>query len=349
MSNDNNNLKTCGKPLEDQLGRPLRDLRISVTDRCNFRCVYCMPKDKFGRDYRFLPRNELLHFEEIERLARLFAGLGVRKIRLTGGEPLVRAELETLISKLRAIEGIEDLSLTSNASLMTAERARSLRDAGLNRINISLDALDEETFRRISDVNVSVEQVLEGIEHAHNAGFDSVKVNMVVKKGMNDHCILPMARYFHGSGKILRFIEFMDVGNTNGWQSGEVVTAREIVNTISREMPLEAAEANYHGEVAKRWVYKDGGGEVGVISSVTQPFCGACSRVRLSAVGKLYTCLFASEGTDVREALRSGEDDAALLRRLRGLWQQRQDRYSETRTQVHVLRPQKIEMSYIGG
>ncbi|MDO6461621.1 GTP 3',8-cyclase MoaA [Granulosicoccaceae sp. 1_MG-2023] len=350
MSKEEYKLNTSSTALQDRLGRQLHDLRISVTDRCNFRCVYCMPKEKFGRDHRFLPRDELLHFEEIERVARLFAGLGVRKIRLTGGEPLVRAELETLIRKLRAIDGITDLSLTSNASLMTEARARSLRDAGLNRVNISLDALDEATFHRISDVNVSVDQVLQGIEHAASAGFDSVKVNMVVKKGLNDHCVLPMARHFHGSGKILRFIEFMDVGNTNGWQSGQVVAAQQIVDTISRELPLEPVGANYPGEVAKRWKYKDGGGEIGVISSVTQPFCGSCSRIRLSAVGKLYTCLFASEGTDIREALRSGDDDAALLRRLRALWSQRQDRYSETRTQVQVLQPRsKIEMSYIGG
>ncbi len=337
--------------LLDQLGRQVRDLRISVTDRCNFRCVYCMPKEVFGRGYKFLQRDELLHFEEIERVAALFVGLGVKKIRLTGGEPLVRAHMDTLISKLAAIDGVEDLSLTTNASLLSKERALILREAGLHRLNVSLDAMDNETFQRINDVNVSVEQVLEGISNASEAGFDSIKVNMVVKKGLNEHSILPMARYFHGSGHILRFIEFMDVGNTNGWDSEQVVSARQIVDMINTELPIDTAEPNYNGEVAKRWVYQDGGGEIGVISSVTQPFCGSCSRIRLSAIGRLYTCLFASHGHDLRETLRDGSSDEQLLHKIRTLWQARRDRYSETRTQqnIHILHPQKIEMSYIGG
>ncbi|MCB1754591.1 MAG: GTP 3',8-cyclase MoaA [Gammaproteobacteria bacterium] len=335
--------------LQDQLGRPIRDLRISVTDRCNFRCVYCMPKEVFGKGYKFLPRDELLHFEEIERVARIFAGLGVKKVRLTGGEPLVRAHLDTLIHKLSTIDGIEDISMTTNASLLTRERAVMLREAGLQRINVSLDAMDNETFQAINDVNVTVEQVLQGVDNALSAGFDSVKVNMVVKKGLNEHSILPMARRFHGSGCILRFIEFMDVGNSNRWQEGEVVSARQIVRLIDSELPIEAAEPNYTGEVAKRWIYKDGGGEIGVISSVTQPFCGSCSRIRLSAIGSLYTCLFASQGHDIRELLRDGSSDEALMTKICNLWRARNDRYSETRTQVHVLHPQKVEMSYIGG
>lgn len=335
--------------LTDQLGRPIRDLRISVTDRCNFRCVYCMPKEIFGKGYKFLKRDELLHFEEIERVARLFATLGVEKIRLTGGEPLVRAQLETLIKKLSLIDGITDIGLTTNASLLTLEKAEILRDAGLKRITVSLDAVDNETFQRINDVNISVEKVLEGIDNANRAGFDSVKINMVVKKGLNDHSILPMARQFYGTGQILRFIEFMDVGNSNGWENDQVVSAREIVELISAELPLETVEPNYTGEVAKRWQYKDGGGEIGVISSVTQPFCGSCSRIRLSAVGSLYNCLFASQGHDIREMLRSDCSDEALLLRIENIWRARSDRYSETRTQVHVIKPQKVEMSYIGG
>lgn len=308
-----------------------------------------MPKEVFGKGYKFLPRDDLLHFEEVERVVRVFAGLGVKKVRLTGGEPLVRAHLDTLIHKLSVIDGIEDISMTTNASLLTRERAAMLRGAGLQRINVSLDAMDNETFQRINDVNVTVEQVLDGIDNAVQAGFESVKVNMVVKKGLNEHSILPMARQFHGSGPILRFIEYMDVGNSNRWEKDQVVSARQIVDLINSELPLEPAQPNYAGEVAKRWLYKDGGGEMGVISSVTQPFCGSCSRIRLSAVGGLYTCLFASQGDDIRDMVRSGCSDEDLTARIRDLWRARNDRYSETRTQVTVIRPQKIEMSYIGG
>lgn len=292
----------------------------------------------------------MLHFEEIERVARVFAKQGVRKIRLTGGEPLVRSHLDKLISKLAAIDELEDISLTTNASLLTVERAQILKDAGLNRMNISLDAMDNETFQGINDVNVTVEKVLEGISNAASVGFDSLKVNMVVKKGLNDHSILPMAKHFHGTGQILRFIEFMDVGNSNGWLADEVVSARQIVDMIDAELPLISEKPNYNGEVAKRWCYKDGGGEIGVISSVTQPFCGDCSRIRLSAVGSLYNCLFATHGHDIRDFLRNGCSDEELTARIRSIWQGRSDRYSETRTQVNVIQPlKKVEMSYIGG
>ena len=332
----------------DSLGRQLHDLRVSVTDRCNFRCVYCMPKEVFGRGYQFLAKKELLTFEEIERIVRIFADLGVRKIRLTGGEPLVRSELESLIEKIATIDNIEDISLTTNAVLLTEKRARSLRSAGLGRVNISLDALDDETFKAINDVGVPVRKVLDGIEAASAAGFDSVKVNMVVKRGMNEDSVVPMARYFHGSGQILRFIEFMDVGNTNAWHDNAVMTAQQIIDLINAELQIEPLEANYTGEVAERWKYSDGGGEIGVISSVSKPFCGDCSRARLSAVGKLYTCLFAADGYNLMEPLRSGASDAELSTRLQKLWSRRRDRYSETRTVESVLRP-KVEMSHIGG
>lgn len=333
----------------DRHDRPLRDLRVSVTDRCNFRCVYCMPKDIFDRNYRFLPRSELLSFEEIERVVRAAADLGVSKIRLTGGEPLVRRDLEKLISRIRQVPGIRDVSMTTNASLLSAARARSLRDAGLQRLNISLDAMDDETFKRVNDVDVSVQTVLDGIENAASVDFESIKVNMVVKKGLNDHSILPMARFFHGTGQILRFIEFMDVGNSNGWDLSNVVTSGEIAERINAELPICPVEANYRGEVAKRWQYRDGGGEIGIISSVSEPFCGDCSRARLSATGSLYTCLFASGGHDLRPYLRDADTDS-VRDRLQRIWSVRADRYSETRTQTSVihLRP-KVEMSFIGG
>lgn len=336
------------QPAIDALGREIHDLRISVTDRCNFRCVYCMPKEVFGRGYRFLNKKELLSFEEIERIVQVFAGMGVRKIRLTGGEPLVRSELESLIERIAAIDQIEDISLTTNAALLSPKRAESLRLAGLRRVNISLDSLDNETFKAVNDVGVSVEKVLDGIEAASAAGFDSVKVNMVVKRGMNEHSIVPMAEYFHGRGEILRFIEFMDVGNTNRWHDDAVITGADIVSRINAVMPLETVEPNYKGEVARRWQYKDGGGEIGIISSVSQPFCGDCSRARLSAVGKLYTCLFAANGFDILTLMRGGCDDAELTQKMRALWGRRRDRYSETRTVESVLLP-KVEMSHIGG
>lgn len=333
-------------PILDQLGRPLRDLRISVTDRCNFRCVYCMPKEKFGKDHQFLERSALLSFEEIERVTRLFVARGVTKIRLTGGEPLVRRNIESLIALLAAIPGI-DLTLTTNASTL-AKKARALRDAGLKRITVSLDSLDDPTFKAMNDVDFPVAKVLEGIAAAADAGLTPIKVNMVVKRGLNDASILPMARYFREHGHILRFIEYMDVGSTNGWRMDDVVSAGEIVERISREMPLEPADPNYTGEVAERWRYKDGSGEIGVIASVTQAFCRDCTRARLSTEGQIYTCLFATEGHDLRGLLRNGADDETMGAFIERLWQQRGDRYSEIRGQQTVPL-KKIEMSYIGG
>lgn len=335
----------------DRLDRPLRDLRVSVTDRCNFRCVYCMPREVFDKNYRFLPKAELLSYEEIVRVVQSAAALGVRKIRLTGGEPLIRRDLEALVSSIRKVDGITDLSMTTNASLLSSARARSLRDAGLQRLNVSLDAMDDETFKRVNDVDVSVKTVLEGIDAAASVGFDSIKVNMVVKKGLNEHNILPMARYFHGTGQILRFIEFMDVGNSNAWDLEHVTTSAEIAGMIDAEIPIQAAQANYRGEVAKRWEYADGGGEIGIISSVSDPFCGDCSRARLSATGSIYTCLFASHGHDLRPMLREG-GNTDVTDQLARLWSRRADRYSETRSassgQPLSFRP-KVEMSFIGG
>jgi cyclic pyranopterin phosphate synthase len=330
----------------DRLRRPLRDLRISITDRCNFRCVYCMPKEVFGADYQFLERKALLTFEEIERTARIFAGLGVEKIRLTGGEPLVRRNLEQLIGMLARLPGL-DLTLTTNGSLL-ARKARALKDAGLKRITVSLDSLDDAVFRRMNDVDFPVKKVLEGIEAAVAAGLSPVKINMVVKRGENEREILPMARFFRGTGHILRFIEYMDVGRTNGWRMDDVVTAREIVETIGREFPLEPAAPNYTGEVAERWRYKDGSGEIGVIASVTQAFCRDCTRIRLSTEGKLYTCLFATAGHDLRSLLRNGTSDGEIRDTVAAIWSKRTDRYSEIRTS-QTARLEKIEMSYIGG
>jgi cyclic pyranopterin phosphate synthase len=333
-------------PVLDTLGRPVRDLRISVTDRCNFRCVYCMPKEIYGRGYQFLERRELLTFEEIERLSCVFASLGVEKIRLTGGEPLLRRELERLVEMLGAIPGI-DLTLTTNGSLLP-QKARVLADAGLRRVTVSLDSLDDQVFRAMNDVDVPVERVLAGIEAAAAAGLSPVKVNMVVKRGANEDSVLPMARYFRGSGHILRFIEYMDVGHTNGWRLDDVVSAAEIVAAIGAELPLEPIEPNYPGEVARRYRYRDGGGEIGVIASVTQPFCGACTRARLSAEGRLYTCLFATEGHDLRALLRGGASESDLAERIGRVWRARGDRYSELRSAETADLP-KIEMSYIGG
>jgi GTP 3',8-cyclase len=332
--------------LLDSLGRPLRDLRISVTDRCNFRCVYCMPKEVFGKDYPFLERSALLSFEEIERLARIFHGLGIGKIRLTGGEPLMRRGIERLIGMLARIPGL-DLTLTTNGSSL-AKKAHALRAAGLERVTVSLDALDDPTFMRMNDVDFPVARVLEGIDAAAAAGLGPVKINMVVKRGVNASSILPMARYFRRAGHILRFIEYMDVGHTNGWRMDDVVTAREIVETIDAEMPLEPADPNYTGEVAERWRYRDGSGEIGVIASVTQAFCRDCTRARISTEGKLYTCLFATAGHDLRQLLRSGATDADIVARLHAIWTRRADRYSELRSE-QTIPLQKIEMSYIGG
>jgi GTP 3',8-cyclase len=333
-------------PPRDTLGRPVRDLRISVTDRCNFRCVYCMPKEVFGRDYRFLERRELLTFEEIDRAARIFAELGVNKIRLTGGEPLLRRQLERLVEMLAGIPSL-DLTLTTNGSLLP-QKASALAEAGLRRVTVSLDSLDDEVFRAMNDVDFPVERVLAGIEAAAAAGLAPVKVNMVVKRGLNEDSVLPMARYFRGSGHILRFIEYMDVGHTNGWRLDDVVPAREIVETIDAELPLEPVAPNYAGEVARRYRYRDGGGEIGVIASVTKPFCGACTRARLSAEGRLFTCLFATKGFDVRALVRSGASDADLATALTAVWRARDDRYSEIRS-AETLDLPKVEMSYIGG
>jgi len=331
----------------DLRGRRLHDLRISVTDRCNFRCVYCMPKDVFGRDYPFLPHGELLTFEEITRVARRFVELGVRKIRLTGGEPLLRRGIERLIAMLAAIDPDVDLTLTTNGAGL-ARKARELKDAGLKRVTVSLDSLDDATFRAMNDVDFPVDKVLEGIDAAAAAGLAPIKLNMVVKRGMNEGSIVPMARRFRGSGHVVRFIEFMDVGATNGWRMDEVVTAAEIVGTIDREFPLETVEPNYTGEVAERWRYVDGAGEIGVIASVTQAFCRDCTRARLSTDGKVYTCLFADEGFDLKGPLREGVTDDGLRNALVAIWRQRSDRYSEIRTAATVRRP-KVEMSYIGG
>ena len=337
---------SAGSPLLDRLGRPLRDLRISVTDRCNFRCVYCMPKEVFGKDFQFLDRKALLTFEEIERLARIFHELGIRKIRLTGGEPLVRRNLEALIEKLAAIDGL-DLTLTTNGSLL-AQKAARLKAAGLKRVAVSLDSLDDAVFRAMNDVDFPVARVLEGIDAAEAAGLEPIKINMVVKRGVNDHDIVPMARFFRERGHILRFIEYMDVGHSNGWRMDDVVTAAEIVQRIDREMPLEPVQSNYRGEVAQRWRYRDGSGEIGIIASVTQAFCRDCTRARLSAEGKIYTCLFATSGHDLRALLRSGASDEALADLIVAVWRGRSDRYSEIRGS-HTVPLRKIEMSYIGG
>jgi cyclic pyranopterin phosphate synthase len=331
--------------VRDKLRRPLRDLRVSVTDRCNFRCVYCMPKEVFGRDYAFLERRELLTFEEIERLARVFVAHGVEKIRITGGEPLVRRDLERLIEQLATIDGL-DLTLTTNGSLLP-QKAQALRDAGLRRVTVSLDSLDDRVFSAMNDVDFPVQRVLEGIDAAAAAGLP-VKVNMVVKRGLNEEAILPMAREFRERGQILRFIEYMDVGHTNGWRLDDVVPAAEIVETIETEFPLEPLGPNYPGEVARRWRYRDGAGEIGVIASVTQPFCGTCTRARLSAEGRLYTCLFALRGHDLRALVRGGASDEELHEAIGTTWRGRADRYSELRSAQTADLP-KVEMSYIGG
>lgn len=335
-----------GLPLVDTRGRTVRDLRISVTDRCNFRCVYCMPREVFDKDYPFLPRSELLSFEEIQRVARLFVARGVRKIRITGGEPLLRKDIERLVGMLATLDGVE-LTLTTNGVLLPRLAAR-LRAAGLHRITVSLDALDDAVFRRMNDADYPVERVLEGIAAAQAAGFEGIKVNMVVKRGTNDQDIEAMARHFRGSGHILRFIEFMDVGSSNGWKMDEVLPSRDVVARIDRLFPLEPVDPNYEGEVAERWRYKDGAGEIGVISSVTQAFCHTCTRIRLSTEGKLYTCLFAQHGHDLRDLLRAGADDARLDAAIAHVWRQRDDHYSEIRSAA-TAKARKIEMSYIGG
>jgi cyclic pyranopterin phosphate synthase len=343
--------------VQDRFARPLHDLRISITDRCNFRCVYCMPKEVFDKDYQYLPHDSLLTFEEITRIARLFIEHGVEKIRLTGGEPLLRKNVEKLIEMLAGLRTVSgrplDLTLTTNASLL-ARKARSLKDAGLQRVTVSLDALDDAIFKRMNDVDFAVSEVLHGIDVAHSVGLGPIKVNMVVKRGMNEQDILPMARHFKGTPHILRFIEFMDVGASNGWNMQDVIPSAEIVRRISAEMPLQAVNPNYSGETAARWRYVDGGGEVGMISSVTQAFCKDCTRARLSTEGKLYTCLFATRGHDLRSLLREGRSDAEISGAIAQLWRARSDRYSELRTintdgLSRTGGERKVEMSYIGG
>lgn len=341
-----NTLATAQNQLCDALNRPVRDLRISITDRCNFRCVYCMPKTVFGRDYPFMPRADLLSFEEIARLARVFVARGVKKIRLTGGEPLLRHHVENLIELLAAIPGLE-LTLTTNGSLLP-QKAAALRAAGLQRVTVSLDALDDTVFRRMNDVDFPVSKVLEGIEAAASAGLGPVKINMVVKRGMNDHEILPLVRHFRGSGHILRFIEYMDVGSSNGWRLDEVVPSAEVVRRIDTKYALEPIDPNYPGEVAQRWRYRDGAGEIGVISSVTRAFCDTCTRARISTEGQLYTCLFAQGGHDLRALLRASVSDTELDAAIAAIWHVRQDRYSQLRM-VATPEIRKIEMSYIGG
>jgi cyclic pyranopterin phosphate synthase len=330
----------------DRYSRPLRDLRISVTDRCNFRCVYCMPREIFGRDYQFLDRAELLTFEEISRLAKVFVDLGVAKIRLTGGEPLVRRDIEQLVAMLAQLPGL-DLTMTTNGSLLPG-MAAGLRQAGLQRVTVSLDSLDDAVFGTMNDVDFPVARVLDGIRAAAEAGLAPIKVNMVVKRGVNESSLLPMAEYFRGTGQILRFIEYMDVGNSNGWRMDDVVPAAEIVRRIHDRYPLEPVEATVRGEVARRWRYRDGQGEIGLIASVTQAFCRDCTRVRLSAEGQLFTCLFASQGHDLRAILRRGADDPELAEHIRKLWGVRADRYSEIRSE-ETAGLSRVEMSYIGG
>ncbi len=337
---------TAPAAVTDLRGREMRDLRISVTDRCNFRCRYCMPREVFGPEFRFLPRGEILTFEEITRLAGIFAAHGVRKVRLTGGEPTLRADLPGLVRMLARIPGVE-VALTTNGSLLQ-HLARPLAAAGLARVTVSLDSLDDAVFRRMNDADFPVADVVAGIEAAEAAGFRPIKINAVMRRGVNDHTALDLARHFKGSGHIVRFIEFMDVGASNGWRLDDVVPGAEIIARIHAETPLVPAEPNYAGEVVRRWRYADGSGEVGVITSVTQPFCGGCTRARLSADGQLYTCLFAASGTDLRAPLRAGADDGEIAAIIAGRWARRDDRYSELRSQETAGLP-RVEMSYIGG
>jgi cyclic pyranopterin phosphate synthase len=346
---------TANGRILDRLDRPLRDLRISVTDRCNFRCSYCMPKEVFNKDYAYLPQSSLLTFEEITRVARVFVSHGVRKIRLTGGEPLLRKHLEILIEQLAHLRDVDgqalDLTLTTNGSLL-AKKAQVLKDAGLQRVTVSLDGLDDAVFRRMNDVDFPVADVLDGIEAAHRVGLGPVKVNMVVKRGTNEQEIVPMARHFKGTGVVLRFIEYMDVGATNGWRMDEVLPSADVVALLQREFPLVPLEAAQPGETAQRWAYADGSGEIGVISSVTQAFCSDCNRARLSTEGKLFLCLFASQGHDLRDLIRGGVSDADLASAVGAIWQHRSDRYSELRASLPSdtsTGRKRVEMSYIGG
>ena len=343
---NSNNQSVNENLVRDTRQRHLRDLRISVTDRCNFRCTYCMPKSVYDRNFKFLERAQLLSFDEINRLVGVFKHHGVEKIRITGGEPLLRKQLEKLLEMISSSHQL-DLTLTTNATLLK-QKARILKDSGLKRITVSLDSLNEDTFQMMNDMNVPVSKVLEGIEEADKIGFSPIKINMVVKRGVNDDDVLDMARHFKGSGHIVRFIEFMDVGSTNGWQMSHVVPSKDLVEKINEVFPIEPLEPNYIGEVAERWKYVDGSGEVGFISSVTQAFCQSCTRARLSAEGSIYTCLFATQGTDLRMLLRTDASDEMISKVIENLWQARSDNYSEIRT-ADTASLRKIEMSYIGG
>jgi GTP 3',8-cyclase len=334
--------------IQDKFNRPLRDLRISVTDRCNFRCTYCMPAEVFGEGYKFLSKDNILSYEEITQVARVMVGLGVKKLRLTGGEPLVREKLETLVAMLSQIEGTDDLALTTNAYLLP-QKAQLLKDAGLQRVTVSLDTLDDAIFRKMNGGRAGVKRVLEGIEAAEKAGLTPIKINAVVQRGVNDHTIVELARYAKDHNYIVRFIEYMDVGNLNGWKMEEVVSADEIVERIDAELSLELLEENYHGEVARRYRFVDGGGEIGLITSVTKPFCGSCTRMRLSPEGQLFTCLFGTRGVDLRAPLRDGATDEELSAFIRRVWSKRTDRYSEERFDQTVSRDRKVEMYHIGG
>jgi cyclic pyranopterin phosphate synthase len=349
MSSTVHHIRGPQNPL-DRLGRPLHDLRISVMDRCNFRCPYCMPKEQYHEHYRFLKSQERLSFDEIVRLARLFASLGVRKLRLTGGEPLLRTNLADLVGDLSDVPGIDDIALTTNGVLL-GQHAVDLHANGLRRVTVSLDTLDKEVFARMSGGYHALDQVLHGIDSAISAGLTPVKVNAVIERGLNDHTALDLLERFRGSPVIVRFIEFMDVGNRNNWHPDLVVPSRELAARVHERWPIHPISQNYKGEVAQRWRFDDGGGEVGFISSVSQPFCGACSRARLSSEGKFYTCLFATQGLDLRAPLRAGAADADLLQIIRGVWHGRTDRYSELREELRRVKPdtKKIEMNYIGG
>jgi GTP 3',8-cyclase len=333
--------------LQDRYKRPLRDLRISVTDKCNFRCPYCMPAEIFGDKYEYLPKSAILTFEEIARLTRIIVGLGAVKVRLTGGEPLVRQELESLVAMLVAIDGVDDIAMTTNGFFLP-QKVDALKAAGLRRVTISLDSLDEAVFQKMNGGKSTVADVLAGIAAAEEAGFSPIKINTVVQRGVNEHTLVDVAAYFKERGHIVRFIEYMDVGTLNGWRMDDVVTADEIVEIINVKMPLEQIEANYTGEVARRYRYQDGGGEIGIITSVTKPFCGACNRMRLSAEGKIYTCLFAIEGTDLRDPMRAGASDEELEQIIRNTWGKRIDRYSEERFRLSEPR-KKVQMYHIGG
>ena len=336
------------KTVRDLFGRTLADLRVSVTDRCNFRCTYCMPAEIYGERYQFLPREQVLSYEEIARLVKVFVNLGVSRVRLTGGEPLLRQDLQILAAMLAGMEGVDDLSLTTNGYLLD-NQAQTLRDAGVKRITVSLDTLDDDIFRRMNGRGFGTERVLDGIRAAEEAGFRNIKINAVVKKGVNDHTVVELARYFKDRGHTVRFIEYMDVGNRNGWQMEHVVSSKELIHRLNEEMPLEPVAKAFLGEVADRYRYLDGQGEVGVISSVTEPFCGDCTRARLSADGKIYTCLFAGEGHDLKTPLRNGASDEDIEAIIGGIWQVRTDRYSEERTALSGIRAEKVEMYHIGG